>query len=436
MSLPPPTPAQARIIWSAVTAVSLALLAGVLVLLVWGAGQLLELLGPVLWPLAVAGAVAYLLDPVVDRLVAWKVPRPRAIALVFAGALALVAGLLGSVVPQAVGEARQFATRVPGYARRLQARTEAWVRQPPALLQKVLELRPRPAEAPPAETPASPGDSAAPAPAPAPGLAPAASGPPAGGGAGSGVAASSGTELPGWLSPDAVRSATVWIGQSLPVVGTWLFGQVSRVGSWLAVLAGLGLVPVYAFYFLLEKRGIERGWADYLPLRDSRLKDELVFCLRAINDYLIVFFRGQVLVALGDGVLYTAGFLVIGLPYAFLLGVMATALTLIPFVGAMATTVAALGIALATGGSWHLPAGVVAVVAVVQTVEGLVLSPKILGDRVGLHPLAIIIAVMAGTSLLGGVLGGILAIPVTAALRVIMFRYVWRKPGEAAEGGQ
>ncbi|MFM8360521.1 MAG: AI-2E family transporter, partial [Verrucomicrobiota bacterium] len=391
MSLPPPTPAQARILWSAVTAVSLALLAGVLVLLVWGAGQLLELLGPVLWPLAVAGAVAYLLDPVVDRLVDWKVPRPRAIALVFAGALALVAGLLGSVVPQAVGEARQFATRVPGYARRLQARTEAWVRQPPALLQKVLDLRPNPADAPPAETAVSPEVPGSPA--PGPGVAG------AGAGAGAGGTASSGTELPGWLSPDAVRSATVWIGQSLPVVGTWLFGQVSRVGSWLAVLAGLGLVPVYAFYFLLEKRGIERGWADYLPLRDSRLKDELVFCLRAINGYLIVFFRGQVLVALGDGVLYTAGFLVIGLPYAFLLGVMATALTLIPFVGAMATTAAALGIALATGGSWHLPAGVLAVVAVVQAIEGLVLSPKILGDRVGLHPLAIIVAVMAGTSL-------------------------------------
>ncbi len=67
------------------------------------------------------------------------------------------------------------------------------------------------------------------------------------------------------------------------------------------------------------------------------------------------------------------------------------------------------------------------VVAVVQSLEGTVISPKIMGDRVGLHPVSIIVAVMAGTTLLGGLLGGILAIPLTAALRVVMFRYVWKR---------
>ena len=65
--------------------------------------------------------------------------------------------------------------------------------------------------------------------------------------------------------------------------------------------------------------------------------------------------------------------------------------------------------------------------AVVQTLEGFVIQPKIIGDRIGLHPLTIIVALMVGTTLLGGVLGGILAIPLTAALRVLMFRYVWKK---------
>ena len=59
--------------------------------------------------------------------------------------------------------------------------------------------------------------------------------------------------------------------------------------------------------------------------------------------------------------------------------------------------------------------------------EGFVISPKIIGDRVGLHPLTIIIAVMVGTTLMGGILGGVLAIPLTAALRALMFRYVWKK---------
>jgi predicted PurR-regulated permease PerM len=77
-------------------------------------------------------------------------------------------------------------------------------------------------------------------------------------------------------------------------------------------------------------------------------------------------------------------------------------------------------------GDWQHPLMVIGVFAVVQFLEGFFIQPKIIGDRVGLHPLAIIIAVIAGTTLLGGVLGGILAIPFTAALRVIMFRYVWR----------
>ena len=69
---------------------------------------------------------------------------------------------------------------------------------------------------------------------------------------------------------------------------------------------------------------------------------------------------------------------------------------------------------------------VMAVFGVVQTLEGLVIQPKIIGDRVGLHPMTIIVALMIGTTLLGGILGGILAIPLTAALRVLMFRYVWK----------
>jgi predicted PurR-regulated permease PerM len=64
---------------------------------------------------------------------------------------------------------------------------------------------------------------------------------------------------------------------------------------------------------------------------------------------------------------------------------------------------------------------------VVQMIEGFYISPKIMGDRVGLHPLTIIIAVLVGTTLLGGILGGILAIPLTAALRVLMFRYIWKR---------
>ncbi|MCZ7638780.1 MAG: AI-2E family transporter [Verrucomicrobia bacterium] len=157
------------------------------------------------------------------------------------------------------------------------------------------------------------------------------------------------------------------------------------------------------------------------------MKDELAFVLGAINDYLIAFFRGQVLVAICDGILYAIGFSLIGLPYAVLLGAVATVLTLIPYIGAAITFAAAVAIAFVQYTDWLHPLMALGVYVTVQLLEGFVIQPKILGDRVGLHPLTIIIAVITGTTLLGGLLGGILAIPLTAALRVLMFRYVWRR---------
>jgi predicted PurR-regulated permease PerM len=230
------------------------------------------------------------------------------------------------------------------------------------------------------------------------------------------------------LDRRTLETATGWLAKVLPEIGVWVFGQVGRVASWFGVLAGLALVPVYTFYFLLEKKGISSQWTDYLPLTDSRFKTEVVFVLNSINNYLISFFRGQVLVAICDGILYGLGFLIIGLPYALLIGVTAIALTMIPFLGAIVTCAGALVIALVQFGDWLHPLLVLFVFGCVQALEGLVISPRIMGNRVGLHPVTIIIALMVGTTLLGGLLGGILAIPFTAALRVVMFRYVWKRP--------
>ena len=156
-----------------------------------------------------------------------------------------------------------------------------------------------------------------------------------------------------------------------------------------------------------------------------------MFIIQQINDYLILFFRGQVLVALCDGVLLTIGFLAIGLDYAFLLGMVAGLLSIVPFLGVAISIIPALLLAVVQHGDWLHPALVVGVFAAVQFLEGFVISPKIMGDRVGLHPLTIILAVMIGTTLMGGIIGGILAIPLTAALRVLMFRYIWKRQQEA-----
>jgi predicted PurR-regulated permease PerM len=420
VSLLPPTDRQARILWLALTGAALAVLLGLGVALVWGLGQIVRVLSPVLWPLAIAGVIAYLLDPVVDLLESKAIPRTRAIILVFGIALVVVGAFFSSVVPQLVSETRELASRVPAYADRVQKRVERWANHPPALLKKLLEREnDKPLNAEPLTLTNTSGTF----------IATNAVGATA-------ESTNSPALLGGAVDRRTLETATGWLAKALPEVGAWLFGQVGRVASWFGVLAGLALIPVYTFYFLLEKKSISSRWSDYLPLTDSRFKTELVFVLNSINNYLIAFFRGQVLVAICDGILYGIGFLIVGLPYSLLIGVAAVVLTMIPFLGAILTCAGALIIALVQFGDWRHPLLVLIVFGCVQALEGLVISPRIMGGRVGLHPLAIIIALMVGTTLLGGLLGGVLAIPLTAALRVVMFRYVWKRPILGGDGNQ
>lgn len=449
MNFPPPTARQARVIWFALTALAVTLTLVIVGALVWGMGRIIMALSPVLWPIAVAGVVAILLDPVVDWLSARKVPRLRAILLVFGAAAFLALGVVGSVIPRAVVEARDLALRVPHYVEVGQRRIEDLINRPPASLLGLLpeswqaEWRARVSGRTPAGGTNAPIRVDSEAASPRSGEA-AEGGGGGGGFEGTSVAtnavsvpgargggeAGSGPAFPTWwsnaLDPKALKTAGGWLGTMAAEAGRWTVGQFGRLASWFGVLAGLALIPVYAFYFLLERSEIQKRWTDYLPVSDSYFKDELVWLLRNINDALIVFFRGQVLVAVCDGILYGLGFLVIGLPYALLLGLVAMVLTIVPFLGAIVTCASALAIAVIQFGDWQHPLLVMVVFLVVQTIEGWVIQPKIIGDRVGLHPVTIIIALLVGTTLMGGLLGGLLAIPATAVLRALMFRYIWR----------
>ena len=100
MSTLPPTERQSRILWAALTGLAIAVIIALVVAGIWGLGRVLDIMAPVVWPLAVAGVLAYLLDPVVDWFERRKLSRQRAIICVFAIALAIVAGLAASVVPQ------------------------------------------------------------------------------------------------------------------------------------------------------------------------------------------------------------------------------------------------------------------------------------------------------------------------------------------------
>jgi predicted PurR-regulated permease PerM len=370
-----PSERQARVLWASLTALAVGVLLALAGLIAWGLAWMVNQLSSVLLPIAVAGVIAFLLDPIVDQFTRRGVPRVRAILLVFFLAVMTVAIMSATVVPMLVVEIQSLVNSLPDYAQQARVGLSKWLASSP------LGMKARVA----------------------------------------------------WDEKIGAEMQS-WMGQAFPVISTWVMAQLSRVASWAGLVAGFALVPVYAFYFLLEKSGIERQWTDYLPIQESRLKEELVFILTAINECLIVFFRGQVLVAMCVGTLLMIGFSIMGLHYAVLLGAVAGLLGIIPYLGVMISLVPALTLAAIQFG-WTGPLFVLLVVVLVQMAEGLFISPKIIGERVGLHPLTIIIAVMTGTTLLGGVLGGVLAIPLTAALRTLMFRYVWKNSMQSRRKG-
>ena len=410
MNFPPPSSKQASVIWFCVTSIVVAAVIALVGLVLWGMGFVINLLTPVLLPLALAGVLACLLDPVVDFIEKSGVPRVRAIVLVFFMAVMLFLTLLTTVVPALVVQSQKLIQDAPDDVRKLRLRVDEWQLKSP-IGRKISRLWN-------AGVRDALGTNSSPASA-------------------TNLAASTVTTPvnatvaePAAAKPTSLLTDTIapWMARTVPTIFDWITTQLSRLMSWVGLLAGLALVPVYVFYFLLEKKGINQHWTDYLPINESRIKEELVFVLTAINDCLIVFFRGQVLVAMCIGTLLAIGYSLVGLNYALLLGAVAGVLGIIPYLGAIMSLIPALIIAVVQFGTWWHPLLVLGVYACVQMAEGLFISPKIIGDRVGLHPLTVIVSVLVGTTLLGGIIGGVLAIPLTAALRTLMFRYIWKKP--------
>jgi predicted PurR-regulated permease PerM len=412
MNVKPPSENQSRIIWYALTTLAIAAMTVVGIGVIWGIGKILNLLSPVLWPLAIGVVLAYLLDPSVNWLERRKIRRTWAIIIVFILLVCVVGGILASVIPQLIDETNTLVSKLPGLTARAQQVAENWgagtptpsgvgqntnssilIHTPESGLERVTIL-------PVTNSPSHAGFS---------------------------------TNLPppitASIHKQIISSAKNWLEQVLPKIGNWTLNLLSKATSLVDVALALILIPIYTFYFLREKREIKRHWTDYLPIRDSRIKDELIFILLAINQYMIAFFRGQVIVALIGGLLYTIGLLAIGLDYAFLVGFLAVILVMIPVVGATILCLLALILTAMQFGDWSHPLMVLMLFVVVQSLESFVYSPRIMGNRVGLHPLMVIIALMIGITLLGGILGGFLAIPLAAALRVLLFRYIWKKNG-------
>ncbi len=363
-----------------------------------GAGWLIVMaigfLQPLLLPLAAAGILAYLLDPVVNWLTQRRLRRTWAVVLVFA-AIFLVATLLALwVVPSITHQGASFARSLPEYNERAKDLLTKTVAQ----LRHLAEM--------PVFQKANGGDVQA--------------------------------DPFNTMIATSIQDGLAWVQDKAPALaglaGNYLMRGLGGALGAFGLLLSMVLVPIFLFFFLKEGPEIAATWSNYLPLRASPFKSEVVSLLSEINNYLICFFRGQLLVSLIDGALIAVALLVLGMDFAVLIGMMVGVLGLIPYAGVFISWIPAVLIATAQWGDWMHPLIVTIIFLVVNNLDGIVIAPKIVGESVGLHPLTVIISVLAWSIILGGLLGALLAVPLTATLKVLLKRYFWDRPAPESVG--
>jgi len=309
-----------------------------------------------LTPLVVAWVIAYLLDPLIDRFEARGVPRGAAILLLLAvSGVVLVATAL-LLVPQIQRDLATVSQELPGYLDRTLSSLAPLLR-----------------------------------------------------------------EHLGIAVPDSVRGAVEAVRSGevpipLEAARNLLERAIATLTGTVGALVSLVLIPVLAYYLLVEFDRIRAAVLDLVPrgyqprvARDAARVDRLVAS----------FIRGQLTICLILGVLLAAGFTAIGVDLAIPIGIVSGALAIIPYAGGAAALLLASGMCvLEFGVDFHLLL-VLGWYAVVQSLEGYVLTPRILGGSLGMHPVTVILALLIGGDLLG-FLGLMVAVPLAAIAQVFL----------------
>lgn len=382
-----PSSFQKRTLWKAITGISMCIIAVLLVSTVTVLGKILSVLQPVLVPLAVAAILSYLLAPIVNwtrKKLLKNVKNSRTWAILLVFTFTSIIGLLIalSIIVPASHELGQLfekkAEIIEGAQKQLSKFNSSL-----ASIEDIFGTTSNEQSI-------------------------------------SGEVKTEESQL--WKkfiqwanSPETTTSLINFVGKAAN-------GFVGVLGY----IVGFFLIPVYLFFFLRDSAFIERYWDKYIPLKDSSFKDEIVNVVKEINVYLVAYFRGQVVVSFIDGALTGIILLILGLDYALIIGVSLAVLGVIPFVGFIITAIPALLIAMAQqdGPSALI---VLAVFIAVQQFDGLVVQPKIVGESVGLHPLTVIFSVLCWSLIIGGILGALLAVPLTASIKVLFQRYIWEQ---------
>lgn len=410
-----PTRFQSKTIWRALTGIAILVIGILIVGVIWLAGKTLGYLQPVLVPLAVAGIVAYLLDPIVTWLQHRGLSRIKAVITVFASFVILLTALGFLIVPpiaKQVSDAFHDKEEIASKATTAMTsiKDAPWLK--PVIDYASEKVNP--------ETGATHIETEAPIT----------------------NAVEQTANGDAYVKPDYQYRwqflISKYAAQIAQMVTGWFSEGSSKMLGILGLTIGLVMIPVYLYYFLKESSGIKAHWHQYVPLKASRFKSEVVDSLSEINGYLISFFRGQMLVAFIDGILVGVALWIFGLPYALVIGLFMAILGVIPYIGNIICLIPACLIAFVHFGHidnqnllgsnpWVYVASVIAIFFVVQQINSLLTAPKIVGDSVGLHPMTVIFSMLFWSLLLGGFIGALLAVPMTAAIKVLFRRYIWER---------
>ena len=350
---------QKKIVATAITGLALALILFLVLGIFTTVGRFLSTFSSVIWPVAVATILTLLLKPLVQTFQRWlKLNRVFAIVLLYSLIVLVLLGLALLVVPRLVIQAISLFESIPEVYQRL-----------------ISHLN---------ET------------------------------------------APGWQAVVESHISTENLNQfseQLVAIGKKLLnasgGAIKVFGQGVAGILGWGIalaiIPVYLFFFLQFEEDAVPRLRDFLPFLNKEHQDDVLFLVREFVGMIVAFFRGQILIALIMGLLMGIGFTLAGLKSGFLIGLSIGLLNLIPYLGSM------LGVAIALPLAYFQPDGgfivllwVVAVMIAVQLIEGWILTPKIMGNQTGLHPVVIIFSVFFWGIALNGLLGMILAIPLSA----------------------
>jgi predicted PurR-regulated permease PerM len=425
-----PTPWQRKTMWAALTACFVVLLVIIVGAVIWAAANVISFLQPILIPVAIAVILTYLLDPLVTKMSRGTLNRTKAVALVFAIAFFALGGLAAWLIPTISIQSANFARQVPAYTERARDYTADLIYRFDQTFGLLGGAHGKSASTSLTNWLIGPG--ASPSPRAQSTATPAASP----------QTIEPTTEI---IAPSPPKLTTAErqriqayvekqmpkLEQAFPIVLGKLWDILKKsIGGFLGVtgfLLSLVLVPIYLFFLLNEKPRIQQRWKEYLPLRESPFRDEVADVLSEINRYVTAYFRGQLLVCLVDGILIGTTLTIFGLNFAPLIGVLVVILTMIPYIGIIICWVPAVLIAAFQWGDWMHPIIVTGIFIAIQNLEGIFYAPRIVGNYVGLHPMTVIVSIFVWGLIIGGVIGPLLAVPLTATVKVLLARYVWSR---------